>query len=301
MMDSTVLDVNGLDKWYGRVHAVNQLSFNVPKGSVYGILGPNGSGKTTTLGIILGVILANEGKYTWLGGVKEVHARKRIGAILETPNFYPYLSAEDNLKITCRIKDVGYERIEPVLKQVNLLERKNSPFKTFSLGMKQRLAIAAALLNEPEVLVLDEPTNGLDPAGIAEVRSLIAKIAEQGITVLLASHLLDEVEKVCTDVLVLQRGSKLFEGKVEEVLSPGGAIHCAADDMESLSTKLKSFPEILNIKESGSVFQLSVKEGFTASQLNQELAKANIYLTHLEAKKKSLESYFLELTDNENA
>lgn len=296
-----VLDVSGLDKRFGPVHAVNNVSFSVPKGTVYGILGPNGSGKTTTLGIILGVINANQGAYSWLGGMQDVAARRRIGAILETPNFYPYLSGYENLLIVSKLKRCSSDRIEEVLKQVGLWERKDSAFKTFSLGMKQRLAIASALLNNPEVLVLDEPTNGLDPSGIAEVRKLIEKIASEGITVVLASHLLDEVEKVCSDVLVLQKGKKLFEGKVAEVLSPGGSMTVAAKDSAKLELALKEIPQILSMDKDRDYFNLTIEQGFDSSTLNEILAKQGIFLNHLELRKKSLETYFLELTTEANA
>ena len=207
-----VLTISGLQKNYGKIHAVNDLSLSVERGSVYGILGPNGSGKTTTLAIILGVVNSNGGSYSWFGNENSKNDRKRIGAILEQPLFYPYLTAEKNLQIVASIKGVEYSDIERVLKIVELFERKDSKFRTFSYGMKQRLAIASALLGNPEVLIFDEPTNGLDPKGIAEIRELIIKIAKQGITILLASHLLDEVQKTCSHVAVLKSGKKLYEG-----------------------------------------------------------------------------------------
>ncbi|MFT5257977.1 MAG: ABC-2 type transport system ATP-binding protein, partial [Arenicella sp.] len=219
----TILSLKNLDKKYGAVHAVNNLSFDIQKGNVYGILGPNGSGKSTTLGIILNVVNKNSGEFSWFDGKLSTHeALKKVGAIIERPNFYPYMTAVQNLKLICTIKEISTEKIDEKLKSVNLYDRKNSKFSTFSLGMKQRLAIASALLNDPEVLILDEPTNGLDPQGIHEIRQIITKIASRGTTILLASHLLDEVEKVCSHVVVIREGIKLYSGRVDEMTASKG-------------------------------------------------------------------------------
>jgi ABC-type multidrug transport system ATPase subunit len=213
-----ILSIQHISKSYGPVQALKDVSFDVPEGSVFGVLGPNGSGKTTLLATILNVLLADTGTYQWFGGMPQEQARRQIGALLETPNFYHYLSAFNNLEITAAIKGKGLDDRDKVLKQVGLYERKDSKFQSFSLGMKQRLAIGAALLGSPKALVLDEPTNGLDPAGIAEIRELIRSLNRQGITIIIASHLLDEIEKVCTHVAILKRGTLLLEGKVDEVL-----------------------------------------------------------------------------------
>ena len=219
----TILTLKNLDKKFGRVHAVNNLSFDIQKGNVYGILGPNGSGKSTTLGIILNVVNKTSGEFSWFGGNLSTHqALKKVGAIIERPNFYPYMTAIQNLSLICKIKDISTANINEKLKTVNLFERRNSKFKTFSLGMKQRLAIASALLNNPEILILDEPTNGLDPQGIHEIREIIQKIAKNGTTILLASHLLDEVEKVCSHVVVIREGVKLYSGRVDQMSSSHG-------------------------------------------------------------------------------
>src|ERR1035437_9203965 len=183
-----ILTVEDLSKSYGKIQALKDVSFDVPEGSVFGILGPNGSGKTTLLGTVLDVLLANAGTYSWFDGMEHSEARRRIGSLLETPNFYHYLSAFDNLEITAAIRQRGLDDRIRVLQQVGLLERKDSKFQTFSLGMKQRLAIGAALLGNPKILVLDEPTNGLDPSGIAEIRELIRKLNKDGITIIIASH-----------------------------------------------------------------------------------------------------------------
>ena len=197
----TILTIENLSKKYGRIQALKNVSFEIQKGRVYGILGPNGSGKSTTLGIVLNVVNRTSGTYSWFGGKVETHeALKKVGAIIERPNFYPYMTAEENLKLVCKIKNIDYSKINEKLELVGLSDRKNSRFSTFSLGMKQRLAIASALLNDPEILILDEPTNGLDPQGIHQIRDIIKHIASKGTTILLASHLLDEVEKVCSHV-----------------------------------------------------------------------------------------------------
>ena len=240
----SVLSIQHLNKHYGRLHAVNDLNLEVPRGSVFGILGPNGSGKTTTLGMLLDVLSVDSGAFYWFGKPSNKAVRKRIGAILETPNFYPYLNAVRNLKIVADIKGAPYDQIGEVLKRVGLYERRNDSFKTYSLGMKQRLAIAGALLNNPEVLVLDEPTNGLDPQGIAEIRELIVRISQEGVTILLASHLLDEVEKVCTDVAVLKKGQLLFLGKVDQVLGDRDTtlFEVASEDLDGAEGRLQLAP-----------------------------------------------------------
>ena len=202
----SVLQIDNISKSYGVVRALNNVSFSVPKGTVFGILGPNGSGKTTLLGIVMDVLKASGGSYSWDGKPSTEEIRKQLGTLLETPNFYHYMSAEDNLKIAARIKGRGEDDIEKVLHLVNLYQRKSSKFSTYSLGMKQRLAIASTLLGDPDILVFDEPTNGLDPAGIAEIRELIKDLNRKGKTIIMASHILDEVEKVCTHVAIIQKG-----------------------------------------------------------------------------------------------
>ena len=290
-----VLTISNLDKRYGKIHAVNNLSIAVEKGSVYGILGPNGSGKTTTLGIVLGVVNSGGGSFSWFNEPNSKQNRKRIGAILEQPLFYPYLSALNNLKIVADIKQVSYDDIERVLKIVDLWERKDSKFKTFSYGMKQRLAIASALLGNPEVLIFDEPTNGLDPRGIAEIRELIIDIARQGITIILASHLLDEVQKTCSHVVVLHKGEKLFEGKVEDVLNLSNTVEVASNNAQILEIALNEFGKINEMKRNGEQILLSLSEGITTTDLNTYLIDKGIIVSHLSVRKKSLEEQFLEL------
>lgn len=293
---TAILEINNLYKRYGRIQAVNNLSLQVEPGNIYGILGPNGSGKTTTLGIILGVINANKGNFSWFGEKPNAKSRKRIGAILEAPNFYTYLSAIKNLQIVADIKEVSYDSIEPVLKMVNLFERRNDPMSNYSLGMKQRLALASSLLADPEVLVLDEPTNGLDPQGIADVREVIQKTAKQGKTIILASHILDEVEKICTHVAVIKKGNLLASGIIQNVLSKEDKIELAADDLNKLENVLEGYSGIKNISREGNKVIISITDSVSAAGLNKYLFEKGIILSHLSVSRKSLESTFLELT-----
>jgi len=296
----TILSIQNLNKKFGRIHAVNNLSFDIQKGNVYGILGPNGSGKSTTLGIILNVVNRTSGAFTWFDGRVSTHdALKRVGAIIERPNFYPYMSAVENLKLVCKIKEIPYDKIEQKLRQVQLYERRNSKFKTFSLGMKQRLAIASALLNDPEILILDEPTNGLDPQGIHEIRSIIQKIAANGTTILLASHLLDEVEKVCSHVVVIREGIKLYSGRVDEMTASHGIIEIESKhDTNEIFTALKSIEGIESVHEEGERIFIRLNQEVSSANLNRQLMEKGIELSHLVKKRPSLEQQFLSLTNN---
>lgn len=292
---NTVLDIKGLTKRFGRVLAVDHLDLEIPKGAIYGILGPNGSGKTTTLGMVLSVIRPTEGEYSWFGAPGTPEVRKRIGAILEAPLFYPYLSGEDNLKIVAKIKGIPYSRIPEVLETVGLTERAASPFKTYSLGMKQRLAIAAALLADPEVLILDEPTNGLDPEGIAEIRSLIRQIGQGQTTVLLASHLLDEVEKVCDHVAVLKRGKLLYSGRVELMTAAQPLVLLDAPDRAGLLSALAALPAYEGAEEDPERIVARFGSAPDPAAINRALSEQGIYLSHLSVRRSTLEDQFLEL------
>lgn len=295
-MSETILNISQLSKKYGPIQAVNQLDLTIQKGSVFGLLGPNGSGKSTTLGILLGVTKSDSGSFSWFGQEPSAESRKRIGAILESPNFYPYLTASQNLKIVSEIKQVKAERIDQVLTQVGLIARANSPFKTYSLGMKQRLAIASALLSDPELLILDEPTNGLDPQGIAEIRELILEIAKTGKTIILASHLLDEVQKVCTEFAVLKSGNKIFQGSVAESLSGNDGMELAAKDMDLLKASCDNYPSVTSttINNIGRLI-LSFKDEVNIEDFHKFLIEKGIVLTHLSYISKSLEKQFLAL------
>lgn len=294
----SILSIQNISKSYGTIQALKEVSFDVPEGCVFGVLGPNGSGKTTLLGIILDVLLANAGTYSWFGGMPNAEARRQIGSLLETPNFYHYLSALDNLEITAAIRKNGKDDRNRVLKQVGLFERKDSKFQTFSLGMKQRLAIGAALLGNPKVLVFDEPTNGLDPAGIAEIRELILTLSKQGITIIIASHLLDEVEKVCTHVAILKRGDLLLHGPVDEVLVSEDQVEVSAADMNALQNLLQKMNGVQKIKPGNNTLQLTCDKRTGPVQINEYCISNGIVLSHLLLKKKSLETKFMELTNN---
>lgn len=291
----TILTINRLSKRFGRIQAVDKLDLEIKQGQIYGILGPNGSGKTTTLGMILDVVAPNQGSFRWFNNDNTVAARKKIGSILETPCFYPYMTAVQNLRVTAHIKQVSNDRIEKVLDQVGLLDRKDDKFKTYSLGMKQRLSIGAALLSDPPVLILDEPTNGLDPEGIAEVRELIRDIAKNGKTIIMASHLLDEVQKVCTHFCVLRKGIKLHEGSVSDTLGEINVVEVSSHDLLKLEEVLKDAPGIESMHLNESNMQLTLQQGTYASNINDFCFKKGITLKKLLTHTNSLEQEFLKI------
>lgn len=275
------------------------MSFEIKKGNVYGILGPNGSGKSTTLGIVLNVVNKTSGDFEWFGGKVATHdALKKVGAIIERPNFYPYMTAKENLELVCKIKGTPFSKVDEKLELVGLLERKNDKFKTYSLGMKQRLAIASALLNDPEILILDEPTNGLDPQGIRQIRDIIRIIASQGTTILLASHLLDEVEKVCSHVVVLQKGVMLYQGSVNNMIENNSFFELQSDNNEQLKLALQNHTSIEKIVEEEGKILVYLEQEISAKELNAYLFEQKIVLEHLVKRKNSLEEQFLELTKN---
>ena len=297
----TILILKNLTKRFGSLTAVNDLSFTIKKGNVYGILGPNGSGKSTTLGIVLNVVNKTSGDFTWFDGTSSTHeALKKVGAIIERPNFYPYMTAAQNLKLVCQIKGISTNKIEEKLKLVGLLDRKDSKFQTFSLGMKQRLAIASALLNDPEILILDEPTNGLDPQGIHQIREIIKIIASRGTTILLASHLLDEVEKVCSHVVIIRHGIKLYSGPVDELNVSYGFFELNSNENSILKKWLADQDIFGNVKEEDGKLIAFLNRELDAESLNKQLYEAGVTLTHLVKRKESLEEQFLQLTNNSN-
>lgn len=294
----SILTINNLTKKFGYLTAVKDLSFTINKGNVYGILGPNGSGKSTTLGIVLNVVNKTEGNFHWFDGNTSTHdALKKVGAIIENPNFYPYMTATENLKLVCKIKGIDYSKINEKLEIVGLLDRKNSKFRTYSLGMKQRLAIASALLNDPEILILDEPTNGLDPQGIHQIREIIKQIAAEGTTILLASHLLDEVEKVCSHVVVLRKGVKLYSGRVDEMISSYGFFELKCNNKNELISFLENHPSFGKIKIQDDLITAFLNEPMKSDDFNKQVFEKGIILTHLVQRKESLEEQFLQLTD----
>ena len=294
----SILRTDNLSKSYGSVIALRDVSFDVPAGSVFGVLGPNGSGKTTLLGTVLEILYPTAGRFLWFDKDPTPAQRRRIGTLLETPNFYPYLTGSQNLEITASIRGTGADQIAQVLEQVGLHTYATLPFSKYSLGMKQRLAIGASLLGNPEVLVLDEPTNGLDPAGIADIRKLIVQLSGQGKTLILASHLLDEVEKVCTHVAILKKGRLLETGSMREVLHDETVIDVSAPDLEGLRKALEAFPQTLKItvNEVGLRLQCAHTD-FNAAAVNGYCHDKGVVLSLLHTKKRDLESRFLELTD----
>jgi ABC-type multidrug transport system ATPase subunit len=290
-----ILSVNNLSKHYGSIRAVDHLTVKVEQGSIYGLLGPNGSGKTTTLGMVLDVIRPTSGSFEWFGQSISSSTKHRIGALLETPNFYPYLTARRNLQIVADIKGANTKSIGHALHLVGLDHRKYTTFKGFSLGMKQRLAIAASILNNPDVLVLDEPTNGLDPEGIAEVRELILKIAAEGKTIVLASHLLDEVEKVCTHVAVLHHGQLRAEGRVDTILSTKDQITIGTERIAEALEVLSKLPYVESYQPERDIIHLALHEGYKSEDVNKAMFEAGVVLSQIVVRRKTLEAQFLEI------
>ncbi len=292
----SVLQINQLNKHYGRIHAVNNLTLTLREGAVYGILGPNGSGKTTTLGIVLGITKPSSGSYQWFDGQYGDKARQHVGALLETPNFYPYLDAVDNLDIIAHIKGTDSKQIDEILELVHLADRKTSLFKNYSLGMKQRLAIAASLIGDPKVLIYDEPANGLDPQGIAEIRNVIQRIAGQGKTIFMSSHILAEIEKVCTDIAIIKNGKLLAEGPIGSIISRAVTVELNSDNNEKLKAVFGNSNMIQNATESEGLLLVQLQDGFHGGHLNQLAFQNDITLTHLFERKVKLEEEFLAIT-----
>lgn len=300
-MSDIILRTSGLSKRYSRrILAVDQLDLEVKRGQVFGILGPNGSGKTTTLGMLLGVISKTAGSFSWFEKGDHYSLRKNIGAILEQPNFYPFLSASQNMVVHSRIKEIKKPDIDGLLKLVGLFDRRHDPFKTYSLGMKQRVAIASALLSDPEVLIFDEPTNGLDPQGIVEIRKMILDIRDMDKTIILASHLLDEVQKVCSHFTVLQKGKRIFTGSVADALYDTRSIVVAADNVEVLLEAMNECAGVSGIELEGSMVKALLAQDWTASGLNKYLVDRNVSVNYLQQKKTSLEEKFLDLLKSNN-
>ncbi|NRA13152.1 MAG: ATP-binding cassette domain-containing protein [Crocinitomicaceae bacterium] len=305
-MGDTILEINHLSKNYKDIKAISDLSLKIESQMVYGLLGPNGSGKTTTLGILLGVIRQSKGSFSWFGEGEKDENRKRIGALLETPNFYPYLSAQENLELVAKIKgidlnpenlDSNSKSIDDVLELVGLTERRKSKFRTFSLGMKQRLAIGAALLGDPQVLVLDEPTNGLDPQGIAEIRDLIIEIGKSGRTIIIASHILDEIEKVCTHCAILRKGELLQTGTISDIIGNQDAtlIKLTSNDIKALKTAINQMDKVSIYKEDEGAIIIRTESGTKTSDVNQMFFDKGIVLSALNMFNESLENQFLEI------
>ena len=291
----TVLKINNLSKNYGNIQAVRDVSFEVKKGEVYGILGPNGSGKTTTLAVVLGILNANGGSYQWFDEPFTKLARRRIGSLIETPNFYPYLTLWENLQIVAKIKDAPEEDINYALGVANLLKRKHTKFGHLSLGMKQRMSIASVLVGNPEVLVLDEPTNGLDPEGFAEVRNIIQSQAKEGKTIIIASHILDEVEKVCSHVAILKSGELVANGKVGELLSSEETVFIQADNLSELEEILIRSGLASKIYMKDDDLAVVLESDYNSTELSKFCFEKGFPLSKIVVKKQSLEDQFLQL------
>jgi len=295
-----ILEIKGLTKKYGRITALNDLDLRIEAGNVYGLLGPNGSGKTTTLGIILGILKKDSGSFTWFDGQYGENYRLKIGAILETPNFYPYLNADENLEIIRHIKRANNLQFDELLELVDLKERRKSKFSTYSLGMKQRLAIAATLIGDPEVLIFDEPTNGLDPQGIAEVRHILQRVTSTGKTVIMASHILDEVEKICSHVAIIKKGVLLATGSVGSILNNDVTIELASSDMDGLKQFINTLSIVKSFSEKPKWIEISIDPHFDYAIINKLAFDYGILLSHFVARKRKLETEFLEITSRKN-
>ncbi|MCE2404820.1 MAG: ABC transporter ATP-binding protein [Dehalococcoidia bacterium] len=294
-----VIETRSLTKEYGPIRAVDDLSLQVPQGGVFGLLGPNGSGKTTTMGMLLGLVRATAGAIRLFGDPVEgvhPHALRRIGAIVEEPSFYPYLSGRNNLRYFQGIGGNGSrDEVDRLLETVGLAERAGSKFHTYSMGMKQRLGIAYALLGDPEVLFLDEPTNGLDPAGMAEIRDLIRELSGSGRTVLLSSHLLHEVEQVCDSVAILSRGRLIAQGNVQELLKGQGTVRLSTTDDAQAVGVLSALDWVVDVTmDQGGLVVTAPPE--RSPELTAALAHAGIYVGQMATVQVSLEEYFLEVT-----
>src|SRR5579864_3711916 len=296
-----MVETHGLTKHYGNgIVAVDRLDMRVRRGEVYGFLGPNGAGKTTTLRMLLGLIRPTAGNATVAGAAPGTPASLvKVGAIVESPAFYPYLSGRDNLRLLAIYSGVPASRVDPALEQVELLPRAAHRFSTYSMGMKQRLGIAAALIKEPELLILDEPTNGLDPQGMADVRRLITELGKGQRTVLVSSHLLGEVEQMCTRIGVIQKGKFVAEGTIDE-LRGAASLTIRAEPVETAMTVLsaEAGADHVTLLPDGT-FSLKVDLKRTA-ELNRKLVQAGVDVSDLHASERSLEEVFIELTGTES-
>ncbi len=298
-----VLECNGLTKQFGTLTAVDDLSFHLNQGEVLGFLGPNGSGKSTTVGMILGLVHPTKGSVSIAGKPISEHAEvvaEHTGAIIENPAFYPYLSGRDNLRaLAIAAGDVPEQRIEELLKLVNMADRADNKYKSFSLGMKQRIGIAATLITNPALVILDEPTNGLDPAGQREIRSIIPRLAEEGHAVLLASHLLHEVEQDSDRVAIIRKGQLIREGSVSELLATGGYIEVAIapEETDAAIRRLTAMPWVEGVEQVNGRLRITAPED-SGQAINRTLVEQGIYAGMIAPQRNSLESLFLDLTES---
>lgn len=298
MHADAIVETRNLTKRYGRINAVDGLDLTVRRGEVYGFLGPNGAGKTTTLRMLLGLVRPTSGSASVLGGEPGApEGLKRVGALVESPAFYPYLSGRDNLRVIARYCGAPPSRVDEMLETVELSGRAKDRFKKYSLGMKQRLGVAAALLKDPELLILDEPTNGLDPKRMADMRELIRRLGRGERTVLLSSHLLREVEQICDRVGVIRKGRLVAEGTVAELRSKAGLLVRAAP-LEDAAKIAEGLVGVEEVEVSGGLLRLTTDPG-RAAEINRRLVSAGLDVSELRPAEQSLEEVFLELTAEE--
>lgn len=293
-----MIETSGLTKRFGPTLAVDGVSLRVRRGQVCGFLGPNGSGKTTTIGMLLGILTPTAGSFRLLGhppGGGLQRARRRIGATLEQPNFYPYLTGRENLRIVANVKGASSASLERALDLVGMSRRADGRFDEYSLGMKQRLGLAATVLGDPELVILDEPANGLDPEGMREIREIIGRMAGDGTTIFLSSHLLWEVERTCTHVAIIEEGRLVREGSVEEITGDRVVAVLEAADPERLWAAALGYPGATEARRDGDRVMAALEEDDLAA-LNRYLAARGIHLSHLSRQKRSLEDVFMELT-----
>ncbi|MDD4874296.1 MAG: ABC transporter ATP-binding protein [Dehalococcoidales bacterium] len=295
-----VVRTEHLTKHFGKLVAVDDLSLEVRKGEIFGFLGPNGAGKSTTVGMMLGLVAPTSGKVEIFGLDTQLHLPqilKRVGAMTESIGFYPYLSGENNLNYIARITGgISSTRIEKVLDLVELSGREKDKFSTYSLGMKQRLAIACSLLSDPEFIVLDEPTNGLDPAGVKEIRELIIKLGHEGKTIFLNSHLLHEVEQICERVAIIQHGKMITQGPVKDLMKKGDLLQLQVTEPEKAMAVLNNLDWIRSIVREDDKLFIDVNAERYA-QISAVLAREDIFITEMRAKDNTLEDFFLEITE----
>ncbi|GAB2572820.1 ABC transporter ATP-binding protein [Gracilibacillus alcaliphilus] len=297
-----IVETNQLTKQFGKEKAVDGVEIRIPKGEIYGFLGPNGAGKTTTIRMLLGLMRPSSGSVHLFGKDlknNRIAILKRVGSLVENPSYYPHLTAYENLEAIRKIVDVPRARMKEVLKLVRLQDAANKKVKGFSLGMKQRLGIAAALLHQPELLILDEPTNGLDPSGIIEMRKLIKQLPEKyGITVVISSHLLSEVDQMATTVGVISKGKMIFQDSIEAMRRIAQAsIHLRVNDPKAVHQALLVYGQKADIKENSVAIQTTADE--EVASIVQYLVEQGFAIYRVEEEKRSLENIFLEMTKEE--
>ncbi len=298
-VDDVILRTSGLTKSFGNIKAVENLNIEIRRGEVFGFLGPNGAGKSTTVGMILNLVTPTSGSIELFGRNLKANpwgALRRIGAVIETPAFYPYLSGVDNLEsLAIAIGGISRQKIHEVLQRVNLYDRAKDKYGNYSMGMKQRLGIASTLLRDPELIILDEPTNGLDPAGMKEIRDLIPQLAHESRGILLCSHLLHEVEMVCTRVVIIKKGVTLANASIQELLARGQVLEIKVDDLTRAANILSGLTWIKSVKTENGYLILDAPPE-SASRVNQALADQGIYASGLCQRNTGLENIFLQLT-----